>query len=110
MGEHPTDSQDRTGFFVAPDECSWCGCCHCEAPRNFSWDEESKNSIVHKQPKTREEKTDVISAFSVCAMDSIYYGGRDVKVIGLLLEQGVQPFSIVHYEDYKPRKRFLGLF
>lgn len=99
------DIQDRTGFFVEPDECVTCGCCQREAPNNFSWAEDNVpegfdqkrayGSCVHKQPDSKEELDAVIDAFKVCITDCIYYGGSDRKIIKRLIDEDVPDCSII---------------
>lgn len=101
------DTQNYSGFFVAMDDCVFCGCCHIDAPDSFRWTsmqytdsrgelKNSQSSEIHKQPETEDELGKIVSAIGVCISECIRYGGTDPKVIEFLLGRDVPLFSIVH--------------
>lgn len=83
---------DRNGFFVEPDECVTCNCCHCEAPNNFRYANDGEGvTEVYAQPATPEELDGVFEAVEVCMVDCIYYGGTDPDIIRQLLDKSSIP-------------------
>jgi hypothetical protein len=78
------DRQDRDGFYIPPEECLFCGCCHREAPNNIVWADlgfKTDTSYILRQPESQEEIKGLVSAASVCMCDCIYYGGDGPDIL-----------------------------
>jgi hypothetical protein len=75
-------------FYVGKNECIACGAPEREAPELMSHTREGGDyhCFFHRQPETSEEVEHAVWAVFISCCDSVYYAGKDDKLMAQLRE------------------------
>jgi ferredoxin len=72
MAEIEDKLPDNTpGKFYVTSECIDCDVCRCDAPENFTRNDDNGYSFVYKQPATTEEIASCMEALNACPVEAI---------------------------------------
>jgi hypothetical protein len=86
MQPHPLNAPGD--FFVQDGCCMSCLVPVEDAPHLLTYDKDAQHCYVHRQPTTKAETEQMVTAMRQSEVRCIYYRGKDEQIIAVLKSKG----------------------